>query len=48
MRLKMAKSRGSSSQYFSIEHAPARVTVQGHMMNDFKVEMDCVAWKEPR
>ena len=26
----------------------ARVTVQGHMMNDFKVEMDCVAWKEPR
>lgn len=27
---------------------PARVTVQGHMMNDFKVEMDCVAWKEPR
>ena len=35
------------SQYFSIEHAPARVTVQGHMMNDFKVEMDCVAWKEP-
>ena len=36
------------SQYFSIEHAPARVTVQGHMMNDFKVEMDCVAWKEPR
>ena len=33
---------------FSIEHAPARVTVQGHMMNDFKVEMDCVAWKEPR
>ena len=38
----------TDSQYFSIEHAPARVTVQGHMMNDFKVEMDCVAWKEPR
>ena len=36
------------SQYFSVEHAPARVTVQAHMMNDFKVEMDCVAWKAPR
>ncbi len=36
------------SQYFSVEHAPARVTVQAHMMNDFKVEIDCIAWKEPR
>ena len=36
------------SQYFSIVHAPARGTVQGHMKVDCKVEMDCVAWKEPR
>ena len=36
------------SRYFTLEHAPARVTVQAHMMNDFKVEIDCVAWKAPR
>ena len=33
------------SEYFKLEHAPARVTVQASMMNDFKVEIDCIAWK---
>ncbi len=33
-------------RYFAAEHAPARVTVQGTMMNDCKVEVDCIAWKK--
>lgn len=32
-------------EYFKAEHAPARVCVQAHMMQDFKVEVDCIAWK---
>ena len=33
------------AQYFSSEHAPARVTVQAMMMSDFRVEVDCIAYK---
>ncbi len=33
------------AQYFSSEHAPARVTVQAMMMSDLKVEVDCIAYK---
>lgn len=34
-------------EYFSSEHAPARVTVQAIMMSDLKVEVDCIAYKKP-
>lgn len=34
------------AQYFSTEHAPARVTVQAKLMNDMKVEVACTAYKE--
>ena len=33
------------AQYFSAEHAPARVTVQAKMMSDLRVEVACVAYK---
>ena len=33
------------AQYFSAEHAPARVTVQAEMMSDLRVEVACVAYK---
>ena len=35
------------AEYFPPEHAPARVTVQGTMMCDCKVEVDCIAYKAP-
>lgn len=34
------------SEYFSTEHAPARVTVQASMMSDIRVEVDCIAYKK--
>lgn len=34
------------AQFFSTEHAPARVTVQAKLMNDMKVEVACTAYKE--
>lgn len=34
------------SEYFSTEHAPARVTVQASMMSDIRVEVDCIAFKQ--
>lgn len=33
------------AQYFSADHAPARVTVQAKMMSDLRVEVACVAYK---
>ncbi|MBP3730815.1 MAG: RidA family protein [Mailhella sp.] len=33
------------ARYFEAEHAPARVCVQAEMMNDLKVEIDCIAYK---
>ena len=33
------------AQYFSAEHAPARVTVPAKMMSDLRVEVACVAYK---
>ncbi|WP_092221819.1 RidA family protein [Desulforhopalus singaporensis] len=33
-------------QYFTAEHAPARVTVQASMMSDLRVEVDCIAFKK--
>ena len=33
------------AQYFTAEHAPARVTVQAAMMSDLRVEVACVAYK---
>lgn len=35
------------AEYFTPEHAPARVTVQAMMMADLKVEVDCIAYKKP-
>ena len=35
------------ARYFEAEHAPARVCVQARMMSDIRVEVDCVAYKEP-
>lgn len=35
------------AEYFTAEHAPARVTVQAMMMADLKVEVDCIAYKKP-
>ena len=32
-------------EFFSAEHAPARVTVQASMMSDLRVEVDCIAYK---
>ena len=34
-------------QYFSAEHAPARVCLQGTMIHDCKVELDCIAYRDP-
>ena len=34
------------AQYFSAEHAPARVCVQARMMSDLRVEVDCIAYKK--
>ncbi|WP_028583246.1 RidA family protein [Desulfogranum mediterraneum] len=35
------------AKFFSTEHAPARVTVQARMMSDLKVEVDCIAYRQP-
>ena len=34
------------AQFFTAEHAPARVCVQAMMMSDLRVEVDCVAYKK--
>lgn len=34
------------AEYFSSDHAPARVTVQAMMMSDLRVEVDCIAYKK--
>ncbi len=34
------------SEFFTIEHAPARVTVQAALMSDMRVEVDCIAYKK--
>ncbi len=34
------------AEYFTAEHAPARVTVQAAMMSDMRVEVACIAYKE--
>ncbi|SIO10218.1 RidA family protein [Halodesulfovibrio marinisediminis] len=34
------------AEFFDIEHAPARVTVQGSMVCDCKIEIDAIAYKE--
>lgn len=34
------------SEFFSVEHAPARVCVQASMMSDIRVEVDCIAYKD--
>jgi len=34
--------------FFSSDHAPARVTVQAMMMSDMRVEVDCIAYKDPK
>lgn len=34
------------SQYFTAEHAPARVCVQAQMMSDVRLEVDCIAFKK--
>lgn len=34
------------TQFFSTDHAPARVTVQASLMSDMRVEVNCVAYKE--
>lgn len=34
------------AEFFDIEHAPARVTVQGSMVCDCKIEVDAIAYKE--
>lgn len=36
------------SEFFSIEHAPARVTVQATLMSDMRVEVDCIAYKKAK
>ncbi len=36
------------AKYFEPEHAPARVTVQSSMMCDCKLEVDCVAYRQPK
>ncbi len=34
------------AEYFTAEHAPARVTVQAALMSDMRVEVACTAYKE--
>ena len=34
-------------EFFSTDHAPARVTVQAMLMSDMRVEVDCIAYKNP-
>ena len=34
------------AQFFTAEHAPARVCVQAMMMSDLRVEVDCIAYKK--
>lgn len=34
------------AEYFTAEHAPARVTVQATLMADMRVEVDCIAYKK--
>ncbi len=36
------------SDFFLSEHAPARVTVQAMLMSDMRVEVDCIAYKDPK
>lgn len=36
------------AEFFSSDHAPARVTVQAMMMSDMRVEVDCIAYKAPK
>lgn len=36
------------AEYFTSDHAPARVTVQAMMMSDLRVEVDCIAYKSPQ
>ncbi len=36
------------AQYFSAEHAAARVCVQARMMSDLRVEVDCIGYKKDR
>ncbi len=36
------------AQYFRAEHAPARATIQATLMADFRVEVDCIAYKKPQ
>ncbi|MFR1532752.1 MAG: RidA family protein [Bilophila wadsworthia] len=36
------------AQFFTAEHAPARVCVQAMMMSDLRVEVDCVAYKKTK
>jgi reactive intermediate/imine deaminase len=36
------------AEFFSSDHAPARVTVQAMMMSDMRVEVDCIAYKDPK
>lgn len=33
-------------EFFSVDHAPARATVQASMMSDIRVEVDCIAYKK--
>ena len=33
-------------EFFTAEHAPARVCVQASMMSDLRVEVDCIAYKK--
>ncbi len=35
------------ARYFTPEHAPARATVQAMLMSDLRVEVDCIAYKDP-
>lgn len=35
------------AEFFSAAHAPARVTVQASMMSDMRVEVDCIAYRDP-
>lgn len=32
--------------YFTAAHAPARVCIQGTMLTDCKLEVDCIAWQQ--
>lgn len=35
-------------EFFSADHAPARVTVQAMLMSDMRVEVDCIAYQDPK